>query len=541
MLKKKSNNLSQSIIENSMLKILSHDYLALGVLRMSTGECILQANNSDVSDQISKFIDAGNTYDNVILKYIEEYVYIEDRTAAYNSLSRSNICEEMKSVDRIHFVIRRHSVDRTLKFTRIEIIKIPDASDEFLFTFTDIDDEMHQDMLQKEQLQKAYRETERASQAKNEFMHNMSHDIRTPLNAIVGYTAIASDHVDDPVAMKEYLSKIYNSSQNLLHIVNDILDMGDLDSKNIRFNETALTMRALVNQIVSTIEGQISDKQLKLNILMDANDTTPLIMDSLYIEKIFTNILSNSIKFTENHGEITFAVKSKPLSNNILHYTFTIEDTGIGISSEFLDKVFNPYEREKTSTQSRKEGVGIGLTIVKNIVNALNGTISVDSEVNRGSKFTVDLDFKVAIKAAPSAGSDKAVPAVNNVKGKRILVVDDSKVNRDIATAILEGFKAKIEVASDGDIAVQMYEASKPGYYDMVLMDIQMPQMDGYDATRSIRRINRSDAKTVPIVALTADVFESTKRTAMEVGMNDFLTKPINVKNLTETLVRFFN
>lgn len=535
------NILAKDKLISNWLKVLSKEYLAIGVLKGDTGECILQQQNSDVSVQMHEFIAQNHYYEDVCNKYIENFVYVEDQNAARNSLSIDNIQEELKHTDSIHLVIRRYSPDRILKFTRIAISNIPGSEGDYLFTFKDIDSEIHQDLEQKEQLRKAYREVEVASNAKNEFMHNMSHDIRTPLNAIIGYTTIASDHVDDPESMREYLSKIYASSQNLLHIVNEILDLGELDSNNIILNETTLTMRALINQVSSSVTPLVNDKKLNFHVYMDGDDNRPLIMDSVHLERVFVNLIQNSIKFTENGGSIDFHIKSFLGQNpSKLHYTFTIEDTGIGISENFIDKVFNPYERERTSTQSRKEGVGVGLTIVKNIIDALHGTITVESKVNVGTKFTIDLDFETSGEGKVSSSAQTTVPATNTIKGKRILVVDDSKVNRDIATAILEGLSAKVEVASDGDVAVSMYEASKPGYYDMILMDIQMPQMDGHEATRNIRRINRTDAKLIPIIALTADVFDSTKRDSLACGMNDFLTKPINVKNLTETLVKYF-
>jgi len=535
------SNLVKERINPSWLKVLSKEYLAVGILVASTGECLLQNHSSEVSLQLSTFIDQGHTYDEVCAQYIERFVYVEDRVATKNSLSLANIVEELKRNENIHFVVRRYSPDKTLKFTRIAISKIPDTEDEYMFTFKDIDAEIHQDMAQKEQLRKAYKEVERASNAKNEFMHNMSHDIRTPLNAIIGYTTIASDHVDDPNSIRDYLTKIYNSSQNLLHIVNEILDLGELDSGRIELNETTLTMRALINQVSEAVIPQINDKRLNYNVIFKEEENRPLIMDSIHLERVFVNLIQNSIKFTENGGTIDFVIDSYAVEDtNRIHYTFTVEDTGIGISEDFLGKVFEPYERERTSTQSRKEGVGVGLTIVKNIIDALHGTIKVESKVNQGTKFTIDLDFAASYADSKEQNGQAAVPATNSIKGKRILVVDDSKVNRDIATAILEGFGAKVEVATDGDVAVSMYEASKAGYYNMILMDIQMPQMDGHEASRNIRRINRTDAKTIPIIALTADVFDSTKREAMASGMNDFLTKPINVKNLTETLVKYF-
>lgn len=532
-----SGNTSSFDIFNS----LCQDYLAILVLNVSSGSAELVTDGSELLSNFAESINE-NGFNMALDSFAKQYIYVEDRIAAINCLTLDNIQKEVQGKNRISFTFRRYDENQNLLYTKMEIRTLPNSSsnDNYLLTLTDVTSEVQQSMIQRDKLQKAYHDIQRASDAKNLFMHNMSHDIRTPLNAIVGYTTVASDHVQDSDAMRDYLSKIYSSSQNLIHIVNEILDYGSLENGEFHLSQTTLTMRTLINQVYETAKPMLADKQINLRIEMNPEDNIPLLMDSNHMERVLANLISNSIKFSEPGSEILLAISDELPVNNKKKYTFTIQDNGIGISESFIDKIFNPYERERTSTESRKDGVGIGLAIVKHIVDALHGTINVKSKVGQGTTVTLSFDFQISYMDSQAA-SPKAVSTTLPIKGKRILVVDDSKVNRDIANAILEGLNAKVEVASDGDVAVAMFEGAKSGYYDMILMDIQMPQMDGFEATRQIRKIKREHAQKIPIIALTADVFDTTKRTAYESGMSDFLTKPINVKNLTETLVKYFS
>jgi len=369
----------------------------------------------------------------------------------------------------------------------------------------------------------------------------MSHDIRTPLNAIVGYTTVAIDNIDDTNAAKKYLKKIDDASQHLIHIINEILDLGELETGKIRLTESRLSMDDLLEQIADNTKALIKDKQIDFEIRNNDKFKETLIIDAFHVNRVLTNLISNAVKFSEVGGKVTLAVTpSRTLDPNRIHYTFVVSDKGQGIAPEFLDKLFTPFERERTSTQSKKKGVGLGLAITKNILDALGGAITAKSELGKGSTFTVELDAEIAPKTEVEENRRKEQIKENPIKGKRILVVDDSKVNRDIGMAILESFEAEVECVSDGDVAVEVVKSSEPGYFDLILMDIQMPQMDGHEATRRIRALDRGDTATVPIVALTADVFDDTKQEAIECGMDDFLEKPINVKALKEVLFKQF-
>lgn len=523
-----------------VLQALSQEYLCTVIVNIVTGAYQIHT----VPNELEHLVDYGrngHSYYEVFEQYVQKYIFVEDRNALLSALSLDNIKSELKHSQSISIMARRVSGNGSLKYIRIEARRI-DSNDmgRFLFAAKDIDAEVRHDQERQAQLQKAYETAERASLAKNQFMHNMSHDIRTPLNAIVGYTTVAVDHIDDPKLMEKYLGRIEDAGQHLLHIINEILDLGELEEGNIRLTESVITMEELVTQISDTLGSQIRDKQLNFVIENNDKENKALVMDAFHVSRVLINLLSNAAKFNEVGGTVKLTINpSEGMEPGMVHYTFIVEDTGIGISEEFLSRVFVPFEREKTSTQSRKKGVGIGLSIVKNIVEALGGSVYAKSKVGEGSTFTVELQFEYAPTSEQEREARASRPAAENpIADKRILVVDDSKVNRDIAMAILDSFGAIVECASDGDDSIDMIKASEENYYDLVLMDIQMPRMDGHEATKHIRELERVDVKKMPIIALTADVFDDTRKQAEAVGMDDFLTKPINVKAMRETLER---
>lgn len=531
---------------------------------------------------------------------------------------------------------------------------------------------------QKEQtqaLQDALMQAQHANRAKTTFLSNMSHDIRTPMNAIIGFTTIAVSHIDNKTQVQDCLQKVLSSSNHLLSLINDILDMSRIESGKVQIKEQECNISELMHNLVNIIQPQVKAKQLELFIDTFEVANEDVIADSLKLNQVFINLLSNAVKYTPAGGTISFRIMQKTtFRHGYGDYVFVIKDNGVGMSKEFVEHVFEPFEREVSATQSGIQGTGLGMAITKNIVEMMNGTIEVESEPDKGSVFTVEItlklqdvkrneeqikqldgfralvvddDFhvcnsvskmlkKIGMRAewttsgreavyraeiasqegdsyhtyiidwqmpetsgietarrirnvvgdevpiiiltaydwadiegeARSAGvtafcakplfmSDlkSALLMANNLiskeedetaawtladfSGKRILLVEDIELNREIAQAILEEAGFEVESAPDGTDAVAMVEKSEEYYYDAVLMDVQMPIMDGYEATRTIRNMARDDVKTLPIIAMTANALEEDKEAALKNGMNAHLAKPIDVEVFMEVLSRY--
>lgn len=530
----KSNKKASYLGDIDILNALYKAYQDVIIVDTEDNTFEVRASRGKVATVLEEICDTEHTYEQVANIIVNEFIFIEDRNIILNYLKIKTLKEELSN-SISSTIVARHVTDNSISYLRFEARRVDISSDKYiLLTTKDATQEVHQDQMRQEQLREAFFTAERASLAKNQFLHNMSHDIRTPLNAIVGYTAVAAVRVNEPKVIESYLGKIEDASHHLIHIINEILDLGELDAGNIRITETVLTMHELVKQVTDTFSSQLKDKQLSFTLSSNDTENKLLVIDAFHVNRVLLNILGNAAKFNKVGGQINFNIDlSDGIDDNHKHYTFTIEDTGCGISKEFLPHVFDSFEREKTSTQSRVNGVGIGLSIVKNIVNALNGSIDIQSVEGEGTTVKVEFEFELAPEKKNVLIERVAATKEDPVVGKRILVVDDSKVNRDIATAMLENFKAIVENAPDGEDAVEMVKNSEVGYYDLILMDIQMPKLNGIEATKQIRALGRNE---MPIVALTADVFEDTRVETQEAGMNDFLTKPVNIKALRAAL-----
>ena len=380
---------------------------------------------------------------------------------------------------------------------------------------------------------------ENANKAKTTVRNNMSHDIRTPMNAIVGFTALAQSYIDDKELVNDYLGKISLSSQHLLSLINDVLDMSRIESGKVVIENADVYIPDVINEVSSIIHGSISGKQQELTVDISGITNECVVTDKLRLNQVLLNILTNAVKFTPEHGKISFKATEKPVEEEgMTSFEFRIKDNGIGISEEFKESIFETFTRERTSTVSGIQGTGLGMAITKNIVDMMGGTINVESEEGEGSEFIVVI---------PCAISDKVVDKPEKkdswvkFEGKRILLAEDNELNQQIATAILEGAGFAVDIAQDGTQAVDMVKEHIAGYYDAVLMDIQMPYMDGYEATREIRALEDKAKASVLVIAVTANDFEEDRKNAIEAGMNGHLTKPYNVPQMLETLSDMLN
>lgn len=375
------------------------------------------------------------------------------------------------------------------------------------------------------------------SQAKTDFLSRMSHEIRTPMNAIMGMTAIAKSVIDDKSKVLDCLEKIDSANEYLIQIINDILDMSKIESGKTQLNEEATDIKKLLNEVESIMSPQAINKNIQLSFNNYYKENDIVIADSLRLNQVLVNIVGNAIKFTNDFGYIEVVVKPVYKDSQKVALKFSIHDNGIGISKEQINKIFKPFEQADRMTSRKYGGTGLGLSISSRLVQMMGGTLEVKSEVGHGSQFYFTVEFKLSEKKAAQYNHfDGVQEKIYNFEGTRALVVEDNEINREIAVTILEMNHFKVECAGNGREAVDKYIKNPPGYYDVILMDIQMPVMDGIKATQLIRTSQKDDAREIPIVAMTANAFDEDTRISMKNGMNGHLVKPIQIRKLLDTL-----
>lgn len=398
----------------------------------------------------------------------------------------------------------------------------------------------------RETLNQATIEANQANEAKSAFLANMSHDIRTPMNAIVGLTTIASENIDDTLRVKQCLTRISTSSQHLLSLINNVLDMNKIESGKAVLSQEEFSLTELADEIDAIFRSQPDSKQRRKEVVLKDIDHDILIGDMMRLRQILLNLTSNALKYT-NDGDLTrMVVCERPSARDgYVSVTFVVEDSGIGMTKEFVERIFEPFERERNEVTTFTEGTGLGMAITKTLVELMGGTICVDSELGVGTKVTFEVEFKIAPEN--SVRRDKAMRegklasgfAGKGVQGN-VLVVEDNDINMEIATQLLQSRGASVDGAVDGIEALTKVSESSDDAYDLIFMDMQMPNMNGIEATRAIRKFLRDHGRDqIPIVAMTANAFESDREAALEAGMDDFLTKPINIRQLEETLARY--
>ena len=383
------------------------------------------------------------------------------------------------------------------------------------------------------QIEKVATEAQHANQAKTRFLFNMSHDIRTPMNAIIGYTQLLENNLDNKKQALDYISKLKSSSTILLSLINYILEMTQIESGKLDLKKEIGDLDDLVKNINVVVEPLIKEKKLHYSYHLEIKHHH-IICDKTKLREIVLNILSNAIKYTPEGGNIELLIQEISFENNKVKYHFIIIDNGIGMKEDFLPHIFEEFAREKTSTESKVPGVGLGLPIVKSLIDMMNGTIQVESKLNKGTKFTVELSFLTSLQVE---NVNERNTSTLDFSGKHILLVEDNELNMEIARTILQDAKAEVEVAADGAIAVAMLQKAPVGYYDVILMDIQMPKMNGYQATKAIRKLPDERAQ-VPIIAMTANAFEEDRQAAFAAGMDDYLAKPIEIDKLLRKIVK---
>ena len=654
-----------------MIQALSMDYTNVYWVNLTRDTVWAFRMSSAITQNFGNRFQEGS-YRDLIRFYVDTAVYEPDREMLLAYAMPEHLMEVLKekSSCAVNYRVMRSG---EIEYFRMIVSRIESAGEdvEIAIGFSNVDTEIRNEMEQRKLVEYALAQAQHANSAKTTFLSNMSHDMRTPMNAIIGFSAIAATHIHNADRVKDCLEKIMSSSNHLLSLINDILDMSRIESGKVQIQEKECNLSELLHTLVNIIQPQAKAKQL--NFSVDPLDVVneDIFADPLKLNQIFINILGNAVKFTPVGGAVSFRIRQKPCAlTGYATYEFSIKDTGIGMSSEFLERIFEPFERESSALKSGIEGTGLGMAITKNLVDIMGGTIEVSSEKGKGTEFVIHLDIKlqengnpaqsiteleglralvvdddfdtcdsvtnmlgqigmrsewttsareavlrarkayddqdpfhtyildlnmpelsgieIAKKIRKMVGNDVPIiiltaydwsdveseakeagitafcskplfmsdlksallkanhlveegPAVKSYTdqdftGKRVLVVEDNELNREIATEILEGAGFAVEAAVDGAEAVRMVKESEEYYYDIILTDIQMPVMDGYEEVVAIRSMNRKDILTMPIIAMTANAFAEDKALALKCGMNGHIAKPLDINAVFKIL-----
>ncbi len=657
----------------AIVEALSRDYTNVYSIDDEKGTARVIKLEGYVTEGLNKdSIDEYN-YASVLGAYIRSRVHPDDQQEITEALALDNVKEKLNANGEYSgsYRIIDNEETRHFQYTFLRITDKENGGNSFILAgFRNIDEVIRKEQEQKDVLSEALAQAQYANKAKTTFLNNMSHDIRTPMNAIIGFTTLAASHIDNKEQIKNYLGKIMTSGNHLLSLINDVLDMSRIESGKVKIEEKETSLPEIMHDLKTIVQSDVKSKQLEFYIdTLDVTNET-IICDKLRLNQVLLNILSNAMKYTKPGGMVSVRVaQTAEAADGRATYKFSVKDTGIGMSPEFLKHVFEPFEREQTSTVSGIQGTGLGLAITKNIVDMMGGTIEVESEVGKGSEFIVTFSFRVAdapvevqrleqlenlkalvvdddvntcvsvskmlstigmrpdwttlgkeavvrtkfaleqnepysayiidwlmpdmngielvrrirkvigdtamviiltaydwsdiekeareagvtafcskplflselrnVLATPFAkkkSEEKAEEAELRFDGKKILLVEDNELNQEIAQSILEMAGFVIDTADDGSVAVKKMKEQPAGTYDLILMDVQMPIMNGYEATRAIRALKDKKKSTIPIVAMTANAFEEDKKEALDAGMNGYAAKPIEIDKLMQTL-----
>lgn len=516
-------------------RVTNEEYDFIAILDVDTRLFTFRNIRSDFDDipQTKTF-----PYDEGARKLLNADIYSGVSASHKEMLTFDSIIKNLKKASSYTVTLQRKSkitgeiVRKQLKYSYLN-----EGSNEILVIETDITEINRQEQERAQKMQAALDAAEKANEAKSDFLSNISHDMRTPLNGIIGFTDLAIKE-DNFEKAKEHLAKIKLSGKLLLDLINDTLDLSKIESGKITLRPTILNTDSLIESLTEIISASAEGKHQKFIIDKDPQVAPYIRMDRLCLQKIFLNLLSNAIKFTPEGGTIEFRIKKLFTPIHGANCLLTVRDTGIGIGEKFLPKIFDAFAQEQAPESGNVQGTGLGLAIAKKLVNLMGGTIEVESEKGKGTLFSVYLYIDPVRDYSPTSGLDQK-NGIISLQGKKILLVEDHPLNTELAKMILEQKGISVKTAGNGEEAVKQFSESEPEFFDAILMDIRMPVMDGLAATRCIRGLPREDARTVPIIAMTANAFDDDVRHCLEAGMNFHIAKPINPEELFSALSKF--
>ena len=545
-----------------MITALASDYWGVYYLELDSNEGTCYQAHSDMDEGIG--VGEKFSYTDTLMAYADKYVLEKYRKGFLDFMQPEHIRNSLQDqlVVSHRYMVKRRGRE-TYEMVRFAGVRHPEDREGDLvhavsMCFMDVDEEMRRTLEQSEALSAALVAAEAANRAKTAFLSNMSHEIRTPMNAIIGLDNItlADPNLSDNT--RENLQKIDNAAHHLLDIINDVLDMSRIESGHLSLKNDVFSFAEVLEHINTVISSQCREKGVDYKYSIKGNIGGSYIGDEIKLRQVLLNILGNAVKFTPSGGAVNFLIEETARFGGNATLQFTISDTGIGMSKDYLPTLFDPFSQEDSSTTSRYGSTGLGMPITKNIVELMNGSISVESEKGKGTTFTVQVTMPVSEEAEAKeqsgvpralfdedemdelreANKDKPEQphSAAKLKGRRILLAEDMAINAEIIMMVLSMREIVSDHAENGKIAVEMFKGHEPGFYDAILMDMRMPEMDGLEAARTIRALERPDAKTIPIIAITANAFDEAVQRSMQTGLNAHLSKPVDPDVLYSTL-----
>ncbi|MCI2058778.1 MAG: ATP-binding protein [Oscillibacter sp.] len=532
----------QKTTEEMIQTVVRLDYDYLAQVNLQKNRYVIYCSGAE---DLTPLPPMQDDYEKSVREYAHTYMSPEEADRNIRDMSIANVRAQLKNSERFTCYVNVRAADGTVQRKLLQFSYMDRANERVLLTRVDVSDIYRKEQAKVEELQAAKDaaesakcQAEEASGVKAQFLSRMSHDLRTPMNAIIGLSTLAEDELADPAAMKRYVSSIRSAGSFLLGLVNDCLDYEKLTASKMLLHPQTYTCGRFLTSIRTMIEPLCRAKQITF-VLDEKGTPGPVVTDPIRFEQIFFNLLTNAVKFTPEGGRVELRMIAHAEANGILPCDFLVRDTGIGMSREFQKRMYEPFEQEQGES-AQMEGTGLGLTIVKNLVELMGGTIRVKSEPDAGTEFTVRLDLPTAAKGErPSRPGSPKRSGRGRLEGMHVLLVEDHPLNTEIAVKLLEKRGVRVSCAVNGREGVDRFAASPAGTYQAILMDVRMPVMNGLEATRAIRALPREDALRVPILAMTANAFEEDVRATRAAGMNEHLSKPVEPEKLYAALERW--
>ena len=521
--------------EIALLSLLS-DYDNVAVIDLYSA-CVI---GNDKQNIFSKYVSgdfSDNDYMSHLKAFSEQLVYDSDRSKVINAMGRDMLVCKVRGTTP-YYVNYRVRINNEILYYQTKFIKDVTGTrgNAVIMATHDVSEEI-KDYVSKLSASKAKADAMNA--ARNEFLLNFSHDIRTPINGVVGMLELAKRNISDVEKVSKYLEDMTDESNYLQSLLSDVLDISSIEDNHVTIMSRPMNINMLANDCISIATKRIGSKGIILTPELDEFKHPYLLGDEQHLKKVIVNILNNAVKFTRDGDCIYFRVREENDNASRVMVRFEIEDTGIGMRPEFVERIFDPFAQEyKGVGDSSSTGSGLGLTIVKKLLDLMGGTIKVESAPGIGSKFTISIALDIDIETEESL-MGKKVNKRNCIEGSTVLVVEDNSINLTIASSILEEWGVNVITATDGYEAISAFEHSEISSIDIILMDVMMPNMNGLKAAKSIRMLERPDAKDVPIIAMTANVFEEDIQKSREAGMNDHLSKPVKPSVLKEAILKY--
>lgn len=518
--------------EKVIFAITNREYEYIALIDTETEKIHYQYTSASAS--VSAILKMGN-YDEVIRGVLSSALSPGQTEEYFEKICYSSVDSALKAGDEYSVVIPYGTHEGDTRQKRITFLYLDARKKEILFSWTDITEGLRQEREHAERLAAALKEARYANVKMTEFLSNVSHDMRTPLNAVLGYTNLArqSDH---PEMMRDYLEKIDRSGRILLSLINDTLELSKIESGEVMLKKAPVTCSEVISKVMSSVQPAMDEKHIRFILDNSRAVMATIYVDALRLQDIFINLLSNAVKFTPEYGQITLMIECVRMEKDYVHDRIAVRDNGCGMSPEFLPKVFEPFSQERLASTADVGGSGLGLSIVKKLVDLMGGTITVKSELGRGTEFTVLLDLERADKQIPE--KTESGLEWQKLKGRRVLLVEDNAMNTEIAKAVLEMKGISVVCSENGEAGCLTFAESENGAFDAILMDIRMPVMNGLSAAKKIRGMNRPDAKSIPIIAMSADAFAEDIAMSLSAGMNAHIAKPVDPANLYDTLLK---